>query len=108
MLNQITNSYLSEDYEPVGEVLQPNSARNYFRRLLSTDNIIYLSNGGGELVAWMEIWFLSEEQTKFVVKDKKEEFCPLEENVVNGDVCYVADLFIAKKFRSQPNIIIDL
>jgi hypothetical protein len=108
ILTKISESYLSPDYEPIGKILSYDSAKDYFRQLLVNQNIVYLLDNTGELVAWMEIWILDEEQTKRVVLDKDDKFCPLEEDILDGDVYYIADLFIAKGSRGDVETILKL
>lgn len=105
ILTQIIESYLSLDYEPNTNLLEYDEAKEYFHDLLKSDNIVYLFDGDGVMTAWMEVWFLNEEQISRVILDKEDFFNPRKENILNGNICYVADLFIQPKYREYNDII---
>ncbi len=108
ILTQITESYLSNDYDPCTTVLDYDRAREYFSELLDSGNVMFLQDVDKGMTAWMEVWFLDEEQTRKVVLDKEDKFRPLAEDILEGDVCYVADLFVRKELRGNPKIIWEL
>jgi hypothetical protein len=105
ILTQIVESYLSPDYDPNCSLLDHDKAKEYFSNFLDSKNVLYLTEGGW-LIAWMEVWFLDEEQTKRVVLDKDDKFDPRSEDVLTGSVCYVSDIFIVKEHRGNDNNII--
>lgn len=72
-------------------------AWKYHERLLNDGNIITISDGD-MLCGYIEFWRISYEQFGRIICG--EPFSAMHENVLNGQIAYVANTFIKENFRN--------
>jgi len=70
-------------------------SKEYFIRLLSSGNIIIFMDDD-DLCGYVEFWRITPEQFRKIL-DK--DFYVFDENITDGSICYISDLFIHKKYR---------
>ncbi len=104
ILDQILMDYYGPHYYSVNR-LTKDQAICYFGKLLEDDNIVYLTRDG-QLTAWMETWYITEEQMKRVVNYDK--FLPENEDIKSGDIAFIADLYINPSVRGNIRTIFKL
>lgn len=104
ILDQILTDYYSPHYYSVNRV-EKRQAVDYFELMLKNNNIVYLTKDD-KLTAWMETWYVNEEQMGRIVR--YEYFTPEEEDVKSGDIAFIADLFINSTVRGNIRTIFKL
>ena len=116
ILQQILNVYFNDKH--FKDVCNKNTKHNtelYFKKLLDTGNIVYLDDNK-KLMAWMEVWCVNYKQLGVILSSKP--FVPIRitlqnngcvvdliEDISNGDIAYISDLFIVKEYRYRRGII---
>ena len=97
ILDQLLDYYQSEALDkgrmPLDEM------RDYFDILLKNNMIFYELDDQGNLMALMEIFFLDDSQAHRVVCDG--HIYPRGENVTDGNICYVHDVWIRPDHRQN-------
>jgi len=91
----LSNCYYND--QPWQENILPEEIINkYFEEMIRRGNIITIAHEG-ELLGYVEFHRLNFEQFGRVTC--KAEFFPLDENTVDGEVCYIANLWIKDDMR---------
>ena len=95
LAEQLTDIYLySEDWHT--EKLPLEEAIKYHQRLLDLGRIQVVIQSG-KIIGYVESWRLSYEQWGKYVCDR--DFCAYLENVTEGEVCHLSNIWIAPKHR---------
>jgi len=95
IINQLTDIYIN--YENWHEhKLSEEEARKYFQRLIEKGNIISYTDNGS-VVGYVEFWRINYEQWGRIVCG--ETFSAYTEDIVNGNIAYVANAWIHPDYR---------
>lgn len=101
-LEQLIAYYFEE------EKLTPNKGNirdsiEYYEKMLKDHNVTMLTDNNNNIIALMEVWVLSEEQFKRIVEDKG--FYPRDENLTDGEIYFVNDLYIKPDHRHNGGMV---
>ena len=72
----------------------------YHRNLLAKDKIVYLWKDG--LVGYVEFWFVTEQQLDEILHN--DTWSPLDNDIMFGNICYGANLYIDEKYRGNKAV----
>lgn len=72
-------------------------ALRYFTHLLNKGNIIYQQDSEGNVIGFLEFYKINYDQFRKLAENKS--FPVLEENISDGPICWVSDLWIDEKYR---------
>lgn len=81
--------------------LTPELARKYHETLLGLERILYYSYEN-QILAYVESWHINYTQLGRIVC--KEYFDPCVEDIASGNICYVANVWVDKRFRKTEII----
>lgn len=98
-IEQLVSIYLDKQ-QTHDNKLSAKEAHKYFSKLLHNNIITYENDG--IIIAYVEYWILNYEQLGRVIC--REPFCAIEEDIRNGDVCLIADLWLEESYR-QTSIV---
>lgn len=99
IVNQLVEIYHNEESWHTNKLSMEDSVE-YFVRLLSSGNIIiYMDND--ILAGYVEFWRVTPEQFRKILDNK---FFVFEENIVDGQICYISNVFIHKQYRRKQEI----
>jgi len=96
-IEQLVSIYINEELWDNDKLSEP-EAYEYFKKKVDLKNIVFHAIDG-EIVAYMEVWLITYEQLKRLIGGKN--FDPSNENVTDGDYCYVNDVYIREGFRGN-------
>ena len=100
IVGQLVDSYYKNEYWHKHK-LAMEEAIKYHDRLLDTGNIIYYEEND-ELLGYAEFWRVNYEQWGRIVCG--EHFSAYLENVQDGNICYVANIWIKPEARRSHTI----
>jgi len=99
LVQELTRIYYDEE-EGFKEYLTPYQAEKYFTRLLEKDRILTVPESWnpdkGSLEAYCEFWTITTEQYGRV----RDNFLPEEEDINNGELCYIFKIWVRKDKRN--------
>ena len=92
---QLVDIYLEkESYHE--RKLSREEAVKYFTRLLENNNILFYEHEG-QVLGYVEFWRINYEQLGRIIC--KQPFSAYLEDITNGDICYLADIWIDPDYR---------
>lgn len=97
IIAQLIKVYMTEEWWH-SERLSLEDSWKYFKCLLMKGNLIYREDDG-MLVAYAEVYYITPKQLKKLSDD--EPFPVLEENITDGDIAYVQNLWIKEGYRGN-------
>ena len=93
IIDQFVDCHMKDQNQKIGMPYE--EARKYFMKLLANNIIYYEENG--ELLGYVEFWKLTYEQWGKIVCH--EHFSAYHENVTDGNVAYVANVWVREDKR---------
>lgn len=99
LIEQLVDIYYLEDWHETR--LSRPEAWKYHEAMLNNGNIITVSDGD-ILAGYVEQWRISYEQFGRIICG--EPFSALHENVINGQIAYVANTYIRPEYRNRPEV----
>ena len=102
IIDQLIKIYRSK--EPWHQTkLSEVEARKYFRRILDRGLVIHTTDSNGKIVGYCEFWRINFEQFgRILCKD--ETFSSYKENVTDGNIAYLANVWIHEDYRQNKKI----
>ena len=97
IIAQLIKIYMTEEWWHKNKLSLEESWK-YFRYLLTQGNILY-KDKDGEVVGYVEFFFVTPGQLD--VLDSDGEFAIPEENITDGDICYINNLWIKEGHRGN-------
>ena len=96
-ITQLTNIYLNKEWWVKEEDKLPISVANsYYDKLLNQGNIL-ICEFKGQVLGYVEVWKINFEQFGRIVCHSK--FCADGEDILNGNIGYVANVWIDEPYR---------
>ena len=95
---QLLNIYYTQElwhnkYLPLPEAIR------YYNHLLNKGNLIYQTDDKGEIMGYLEFFKIDYDQFRKLAENKG--FPVLEENISDGNICWISDVFIDEKHRNN-------
>ena len=104
LIKQLTDVYLNEElYNESWQrtKLTREEADYYFQTLTDKERLFCCTNEG-QLIGFVETWKLDYEQFGRIIAG--EPFCPCTENIEEGEVAYVGDVWVHPDYRKGRTI----
>ena len=96
ILNQLVRIYYEEENWHTNK-LPKEEAIKYHKEILDRGKIIFCADNSGVVNAYVEWWNLNHKQLKKVMFGKIHIG---EDNIDEGDICYVANVWVDEKYRN--------
>ena len=95
IIDQLIEIYHNHEYWHRWKLSEDESS-DYFVRMLAQGNIVVFMDGD-TLAGYVEFYRITPEQWRRIMND--EPFYAFDENITDGDICYINAIFIHEEYR---------
>jgi ribosomal protein S18 acetylase RimI-like enzyme len=97
IIKQLLDIYYNEEFWHRNK-MPYQTAYSYHKTMFDKGNII-VNVQDEKVLGYVEFWLINEEQLSHILDDGK--FCGDTEDTENGDICYVANMWIDPQYRNN-------
>lgn len=97
ILDNLYDIYLNEEWW-IKDKLPKEEINKYHSKLIEKNRLLFIEKDS-KLVGYVESWRLDYTQWGRIVCH--EQFLPLVEDIITGDICYVANVWVDKEYRNS-------